>query len=171
MNLNRPPVIRPGFFGLEAAADSRRHVFDAHNEAHLAENVLIDAVFIGDSITDWWALDAFFEGASGFVVNRGIGGDRTPFVRRRFDADVLQLQPRFVVVQIGVNNTWDLDTPWDPSVYRTPNEIEDEIVTDVEAMVAIAREREIVVALGSILPTNIPYKGTTDMRNDLILRA
>jgi lysophospholipase L1-like esterase len=171
MNEERPSVVRPGLFGLEAAADTRRGVFDAHNEALLAGGVPIDAVFIGDSITDMWALDAFFAGASGLIVNRGIGGDRTPFVRRRFDADVLQLHPRLVVIKIGVNNTWDLDTPWDPSVYRSPEEIEEEIVADVEAMVASAREREIVVALGSILPTDSPFEGTTGIRNELISRA
>jgi hypothetical protein len=26
------------------------------------------------------------------MMNRGIGGDRTPFIRRRFAADVLQLR-------------------------------------------------------------------------------
>lgn len=171
MNLERPSVIRPGLFGLEVAADSRRGVFDAHNEALLARGLPIDAVFMGDSITDMWELDAFFEGTTGIVVNRGIGGDRTPFVRRRFDADVLQLHPDLVVLMIGVNNTWDLDTPWDPSVYRSPEKIEDEIVGDIEAMVASAREQDVVIALCSILPTDIPFKGTTGMRNELIRRV
>ncbi|HEX8919024.1 MAG TPA: GDSL-type esterase/lipase family protein [Chloroflexota bacterium] len=171
MDLVRPSVTRPGMFGQEVAADSRRSVFDAHNEALLAQGIPIDAVFIGDSITDMWALNAFFEGTSGLIANRGIGGDSTPFVRRRFHADVLQLQPRIVVIEIGVNNTWDLDTPWDRSVYRPPDEIEDEIVGDVDAMVVSARERGIVVALCSILPTDIPFVGTTGVRNELILRA
>lgn len=171
MDGERPSVVRPGLFGVEAAADTRRGVFDAHNEALLARLLPIDAVFIGDSITDMWALDAFFQDASGLIVNRGIGGDRTPFVRRRFEADVLQLHPGLAVIKIGVNNTWDLDTPWDPSVYRSPDEIEEEIVTDVEAMVAAAREREIVVALCSILPTDILFEGTTGVRNELIFRA
>lgn len=171
MGAERPSILRPGLFGLEAAADTRRGVFDAHNEVLIARDVPIDAVFIGDSITDMWALDAFFQGAAGLVVNRGIGGDRTPYVRRRFEADVVQLRPRVAVILIGVNNTWDLDTPWDPSVYRSPEEIEEEIVGDVEAMVASAREREIVVALCSILPTDVPLNGATGTRNEIIARA
>ena len=83
MALQRPNQIRPGEFGLAVAADSRRGVFDYHNEALLARVVPIAAVFIGDSITDMWALDAFFQSTSGFLVNRGIGGDRSPYVRRR----------------------------------------------------------------------------------------
>jgi lysophospholipase L1-like esterase len=170
--MERPTIIRPGQFGLEAAADRRRGVFDYHNEALLALKVPIDAVFIGDSITDMWALDAFFQGAhGGFVVNRGIGGDRTPFVRRRFAADVIQLRPRLAVIKIGVNNLWDLDIWWDPTLIRSPQEIEDEIVSDVEAMVDLARGAGIVVAVCSILPTDIPFNGNTAVRNGTIARA
>ena len=170
--MERPTLIKPGPFSLAAAADSRRGVFDAHNEALLARAAPVDAVFIGDSITDMWALDVFFRGASGgYVVNRGIGGDRTCFVRRRFAADVLQLRPRLTVIKIGVNNTWDLDIWWDLSLVRTPEEIEDEIVSDVTAMVTAARADGIAVALCGILPTDIPFNGNTAARNWLIARA
>jgi len=169
----RPAVLKPGLFGVEAAADNRRGVFDMHNEALLARGVPVDAVFIGDSITDMWALDAYFQGAStrGSVVNRGIGGDRTPFVRRRFASDVLQLRPRLAVVKIGVNNTWDLDIWWDPSLIRAPGDIKDEIVGDVTAMVREARAAGVSVALCSILPTDVPFNGNTAVRNGLIARA
>ncbi len=170
--MERPTLIKPGPFGVVAAADSRRGVFDLHNEALLAHAAPVDAVFIGDSITDMWALDVYFRGASGgYVVNRGIGGDRTPFVRRRFAADVLQLRPKLAVIKIGVNNTWDLDMWWDPALIRTPEDIENEIVGDVEAMVQAARADGIAVALCSILPTDIPVNGNTAQRNRLIARA
>ena len=139
MAVQRPTLIRPGEFGLVVAADARRGVFDSHNEALLAKGVPIATVFIGDSITDMWALDAFFRSTSGLLVNRGIGGDRSPYVRRRFEADVLQLRPRLAVILIGVNNTWDLDIWWDPRLLRTAEEIEDEIVADTAAMVSAAR--------------------------------
>lgn len=171
MSTHRPTLIRPGLFGLTVAADNRRDVFDAHNEALLAKEAAVDAVFFGDSITEMWALDAYFVGTSGLLVNRGIGGDRTPFARRRFAADVLQLQPKLVVMKIGVNNTWDLDYPWDPSVFRPAEEIEEEIVVDTEAMVRPAREKSVAVALCSILPTDVPFNGCTGVRNELIARA
>src|SRR5438874_10748528 len=157
MAVQRPNLIRPGEFGLAVAADTRRAVFDYHNEALMAQGLPIAAVFIGDSITDMWALDAFFHSASGFLVNRGIGGDRTPYVRRRFEADVLQLRPWLAVIMIGVNNTWDLDIRWDPRLLRTAEEIEEEIVADTEAMVSAARTEDITVALCSILPTDVPF--------------
>jgi lysophospholipase L1-like esterase len=170
-DVDRPNLIRPGVFGVQAMADSRRGVFDYQNEALLATGTPIDAVFIGDSITDMWALDVFFEGSSGFLVNRGIGGDRTPFVRRRFEADVLQLRPRLAIILIGVNNTWDLDIWWDATLRRTPEQIEEEILADNAAMVAAACEAGIAVALCSILPTDVPFNGNTAVRNELIARV
>jgi lysophospholipase L1-like esterase len=171
MAVQRPDLIRPGEFGLVVAADTRRGVFDYHNEALLAKDAPVAAVFIGDSITDMWALDVFFQSASGFIVNRGIGGDRTPYVRRRFEADVLQLHARLAVIMIGVNNTWDLDIWWDPRLLRTAEEIEDEILADTEAMVSAARTEDITVALCSILPTDVPFNGNAPVRNALITRT
>jgi lysophospholipase L1-like esterase len=167
----RPQLVKPGQFGVVAAADSRRGVFDAHNEVLLAKGVPIDAVFTGDSITDMWAIDGYFEGTQGILVNRGIGGDRTNFMRRRFEADVLQLHPRLVVMKIGVNNFWDMDIWWDPSLLRRPAEIEDEIVNDITAMVEAAREQHIIVALCSILPTDMPFNSNTPVRNQAITRV
>jgi lysophospholipase L1-like esterase len=170
--LERPTLIKPGPFAVVAAADSRRGVFDMHNDALLAHGAPVDAVFIGDSITDMWALDVYFRGASGgYVVNRGIGGDRTTFVRRRFAADVAQLRPQLAVIEIGVNNTWDLDVWWDPALIRTPGDIENEIVVDIEAMVQAARGAGAAVALCSILPTDIPFNGNNAARNRLIARS
>ena len=169
--MERPRMIRPGIFGIEATADRLRGVFDAHNEALIAHRIPVDAVFFGDSITEMWALDVFFKGANGGIINRGIGGDRTVFARRRFEADVLQLHPRLVVIKIGVNNTWDLDIWWDPSQRREPQAIEDEIVGDLGAMVKMAREHGVAAALCSILPTDVPFNGNTAARNALILRA
>jgi len=164
----RLQLIKPGNFGLAVAADTRRGVFDAHNESLLAKHIPVDAVFIGDSITDMWAIDAYFQGTQGMLVNRGIGGDITPYVRRRFAADVLQLRPRLVVLKIGVNNFWDLDTWWDASLLRTPQEIAEGIITDISAMVKDALTHNMQVALCSILPTNIPFNSNTAIRNQTI---
>jgi lysophospholipase L1-like esterase len=169
--VERPTIIRPGPFGVVANADSRRRVFDSQNEALLTYKAPVDAVFIGDSITDMWALEMHFRGRSGIIVNRGIGGDRTPFLRRRFEADVVQLQPRLVVILIGINNTWDLDIWWDQSQARTPEAIEEEIVADSATMVRMATSAGIATALCSVLPTSISFNGNTAMRNTLVVRT
>ena len=171
MKSTRPMFVKPGLFGLSAAADVRRSVFDMQNEILLARKLPVDAVFIGDSITDMWALDAYFQGTGGLIANRGICGDRTPFVRRRFEADVLQLQPRLMVMMIGVNNFWDLDLWWDMSQVRSPEEIEEEIVTDIAAMLEVVDGQHITPVICSILPTDVPFNGNTAIRNIAIKRV
>ncbi len=163
----RPMLIKPGNFGVEVAADARRGTFDAHNESLLAKHMPIDAVFIGDSITDMWAIDAYFRGTQGLLVNRGISGDVTQYVRKRFEADVVQLSPHLVVLMIGVNNFWDIDTWWDSSLVHTVQEIEEGIITDISAMVKDALTHNIKVALCSILPTN----SNSTIRNTAIQRV
>jgi lysophospholipase L1-like esterase len=47
-------------------------------------------------------------------LNRGIGGDRTSDLRRRWQVDCLELQPTWVSIMIGINDTWrryDRDEP------------------------------------------------------------
>ena len=68
-------------------------------------------VFLGDSITQMWGdnLGDSFPGMK--VANRGISGDTTRGVLIRLKEDVLDLQPRAVVLLIGTN---DLDENAEP---------------------------------------------------------
>ena len=59
-------------------------------------------VFLGDSITDFCDLDTYYPGLN--AVNRGIAGDMTVGVLRRMEASVFALEPRLVVLLIGVND-------------------------------------------------------------------
>jgi lysophospholipase L1-like esterase len=60
-------------------------------------------VFAGDSLTGGWAtLESDFPGAN--VANRGIGGDVSRGLLFRFQEDVLDLQPKAVIVLIGIND-------------------------------------------------------------------
>ncbi len=60
--------------------------------------------FLGDSITQGWGDD--FNGAFGKlkVANRGINGDTSRGLLVRLKKDVLDLQPRAVVLMIGAND-------------------------------------------------------------------
>ena len=58
-------------------------------------------VFTGDSIIGGWKLEKDFAGQP--VVNRGIGGDVTRGLLFRFQEDVLDLQPKAIVIHIGGN--------------------------------------------------------------------
>jgi lysophospholipase L1-like esterase len=59
-------------------------------------------VFMGDSITEGWKLDQSFPGKP--YINRGISGQTTPQMLLRFRQDVIDLQPKVVVILAGTND-------------------------------------------------------------------
>ena len=95
--------------GFRAKNLQRRTLFAQHR----AEDQ--DAiVFVGDSITEGWhTLEQDFASLPVRVVNRGIGGDTTPNLLYRLQADVLDLLPRALVVLIGTNDLGEHTSPAD----------------------------------------------------------
>jgi len=166
----RPDLVRPGLFGGVISADTRRHVFDYHNEVLVSHQAEIEFLFIGDSITDMWEVETYFGGTGKRVVNRGIGGDMTPYLLRRFTADCIQLKPKYAIILIGVNNTWALDG-WRDVDRKDPDIIYSEIVSDILEMVNLAKNEGIIPIVCSILPTGIETNKQTDRRNELILEV
>lgn len=60
-------------------------------------------VFAGDSLTgNWKTLGADFSGT--LVANRGIGGEVSRGLLFRFQEDVLDLNPKAIVILIGIND-------------------------------------------------------------------
>ena len=61
-------------------------------------------VFMGNSITEGWPNKdpEFFKNPN--YINRGIGGQTTPQMLLRFRADVINLQPKVVVILAGTND-------------------------------------------------------------------
>ena len=71
-------------------------------------------VFVGDSITEGWhSLERDFADLGVKVANRGIGGDTTPNLLYRLQADVLDLRPRALVLTIGTNDVGEHTPPAD----------------------------------------------------------
>lgn len=138
-------VIKPGLFEEGAAANGRRVEFDYGNESLLLAGIRPDVLFIGDSITHIWELQAYFGGTRLILVNRGIGGDISTNVRRRFAADVLQLQPKTVVMKIGTN-----DLGWELTALN--GALSDVVCHNIGAMASDARDAGIRLAVCSILP-------------------
>jgi lysophospholipase L1-like esterase len=99
-------------------------------------------VFLGDSITDYWALDRAFPGKP--YVNRGIGGQTTAQMLLRFRADVIALAPEVVVILAGTNDIAGNTGP------TTLAETEANFVT----MVELAHANRIAVVLSSLLPVH-----------------
>ena len=61
-------------------------------------------VFMGNSITQLWSrFDSSFFTDNSFV-NRGIGGQTTPQMLVRFRSDVIDLNPKAVVIMAGTND-------------------------------------------------------------------
>ncbi len=73
-------------------------------------------VFFGDSITDIWKLEDYFPGKP--YLNRGIGGQTTPQMMVRFREDVIDLQPKVVVILAGTNDIAGNTGPMSTRNYR-----------------------------------------------------
>lgn len=94
-------------------------------------------VFLGDSITDLWHLDAYFPGKN--YVNRGIAGQTTAQMLLRFRQDVIDLHPSSVIILGGVN---DLSLRIDVAVIKA----------DYQSMADLAKAHSIRPIFGTILP-------------------
>ena len=143
-------------------------------EAQLADPADLSPVrllFLGDSITDFWMLgdnpwmpgkrcgravwDESFGAATpaNRAINLGISGDRLEHVLFRLrpraegglgQLDRADLSPEFVVLMIGINNSWDAETPAADSIFAGIREVVRSVHT---------RKPDAVVVLQSLLPT------------------
>ena len=103
-------------------------------------------VFIGDSIIEGWNQHPFFKENSHFI-NRGIGGQTTSQILARFTANVIQLQPKCVVISVGTNDIAENQGP------ITLEKIQHNFLT----MIAVAKEHDLKIILCSILPVSAYY--------------
>src|SRR5450631_3482492 len=99
-------------------------------------------VFMGDSITDIWKLEKYFPGKP--YLNRGIGGQTTPQMLIRFRPDVIDLEPRVVVILAGTNDIAGNTGPMSIA----------EIEANLKTMAELARLHHIRVVMSSVLPVN-----------------
>lgn len=106
-------------------------------------------VFMGNSITIGWSrLDPdFFKGKP--YINRGISGQTTPQMLIRFRQDVVNLKPKIVVINAGIN-----DIAGNTGL-STLEMIED----NLSSMCEIASANGITVILASVLPAyDFPWR-------------
>lgn len=99
-------------------------------------------VFMGNSITEGWAqANATFFSKNPYI-NRGIGGQTTPQMVLRFQQDVVNLQPKIVVILAGTNDIAGNTGP------MTLKEIRDNMLS----MVQLAKANNIIPIVCSVLP-------------------
>ncbi len=102
-------------------------------------------VFMGDSITDNWQqprYGGFFPGKP--YVDRGISGQTTPQMLVRLRPDVIDLQPKVVVILAGTNDIAGNTGPMS----------NEDIERNIESMAELAKLHDIKVVLSSITPTS-----------------
>lgn len=102
-----------------------------------------DVVFMGNSITDFWVKidSAFWTEHPGFA-GRGISGQTTSRMLARFDADVVALKPKVVVILAGINDIAQNDGPI--SI--------DDIANNIKEMCRKAKDNGITPVVCSVLP-------------------
>jgi lysophospholipase L1-like esterase len=137
---------------------------------------VVKLVFIGDSITDFWHLDEnpWFKGkwmgkpvwdesfgetaTKNRAINIGVSGDRIEHVLYRLTSktdggmgvlDRADLQPEFLVIMLGINNTFDGEEPLADSLFQG-------VRTAVDTAHKAKPGAKII--LQSILPTDDPVK-------------
>lgn len=143
-------LIRPGELG--GAADSHRWIFDYWNQQVVRQDAAVSTVFMGDSITEFWNLPVYLASSGGIMQNRGIGGDLASVMAKRFQADVVQLLPRNVVILAGTN-----DVTCMLMEKRAEADIVQDVTASIESMMDQARAAGLNTLVCSLLPTNAGY--------------
>jgi lysophospholipase L1-like esterase len=100
-------------------------------------------VFIGDSITEIWAIQPGFTQRADFV-GRGASAQTTLQMLVRFTADALRLKPRVIHLMGGTNDVAGNAGP----------ETDEQIQDAISAMVTLAKADHVPVVLGSIPPAS-----------------
>jgi lysophospholipase L1-like esterase len=118
--------------------------FKAKNDSLMQHTDQTSVVFMGNSITQGWiSMRPEFFSRNQFI-NRGIGGQTTPQMLLRFRQDVIDLNPKAVVILAGIN---------DIAENTGPISLED-IAKNLESMVQLSLANEITPVLCSVLPAN-----------------
>jgi lysophospholipase L1-like esterase len=99
-------------------------------------------VFFGDSITDGWKLADSFPAKP--YINRGISGQTTPQMLVRFREDVVDLQPKAVIILAGTNDIAGNTGP------MTLEQIE----ANYRSLAELAVASHVKVIYASVLPVN-----------------
>ncbi|SHN11457.1 GDSL-type esterase/lipase family protein [Mucilaginibacter sp. OK098] len=101
-------------------------------------------IYMGDSITDFWINNdsTFFKSNS--YINRGISGQTTGQMLVRFREDVINLQPKVVVILAGINDIAQNNGPTKP----------EDTFGNIVSMAELAKANRIKVVISSILPAN-----------------
>jgi len=130
--------------GSPAPTPSRRRYESANRQVGLPRPDRPRVVLMGDSITDAWPRQqpALFAREDLEMVGRGISGETTRQMLQRFDADVLALRPRVLVLLGGTNDIAENAEAYEP----------EQTFDRLGRMTALASSHGIAVVLCTLLP-------------------
>jgi len=127
------------------------NVYREANRALLAgEDRRQRLVFMGDSITEFWADLAELQTEAVAIVNRGIRGQNSSQMLLRFEDDAIALRPACIVLLCGTN---DLRS-YVGDAGSVAEGARQRVVRNVTAMADIAQARRIALCLGAVPPVN-----------------
>lgn len=116
--------------------------FERYAEQNKTVKKPAKVVFMGNSITEcWWNADSLFFKDNGYIA-RGISGQVTSQMLVRFRRDVLELEPKAVVILAGANDIAENNG------YISLENIKGNIIS----MIELAKLHKIDVILCSLLP-------------------
>jgi lysophospholipase L1-like esterase len=128
------------------------------NAALIASRAKVQAVFLGDSITEGWRENQpeFFAKGN---VGRGISAQTTPQMLVRMHPDVVSLYPRVVHIMAGTNDI----------AFNTGPMSVDDTKRNLQAMCDIARANRIGIVLASIPPAaHFPWRPGLETASTII---
>jgi len=157
-------TIKPGYFN-NPYTDAKRDEYDQQNQELIEKQMSVDTVLIGDSITEW--LPSKMLPSTLKIVNRGIAGDETIYMSKRFAADVLQLTPSQVVILGGVNdiNFWFSEMS---NQSLTMDELLQQTTTNILTMADDSIKQGIKTWVATVLPVNSQMRNVDLRVNQLI---
>lgn len=151
-----------GLAGVQAKDWANIARYDASNKEIMAQkNDGRRVVFLGNSITEGWVkLRPQFFADNGFI-GRGISGQTSYQFLVRFREDVINLDPKLVVINVATN-----DVAENTDVYD-----EDRTFGNIQTMVELARLHGIKVILTATLPADgIPWNAEITSTTDKIVK-
>ena len=120
-------------------------MYDKYETANTKVTKSPDVILMGDSITEFWEIrDPEFFKEHPNILNRGISSQVTTQMLARFQNDVIELNPKVVVITAGTN-----DVAHNNGAIALPN-----IVKQIKSMCEIARFHGIVPIICSVPPCN-----------------
>ncbi|MBK5722941.1 capsular biosynthesis protein [Dysgonomonas sp. Marseille-P4677] len=144
-------IVSIGYIGIDYVKNKRnRNIFKlnayawANNQIKSPESGENRVVFIGNSITENWVHLRYKFFKDNNYICRGIGGQTSPLLLLRFRQDAIDLHPKVVVINAGINDIAENTGEYDP-IFTLDN---------IKSMAQLADKNGIKVILTSVLPSN-----------------